>query len=357
MFPVPFLKSGAALFRHLIVLQALCCFYVALGANYTLDTLLKGDAFFEAFNFETIDDPTHGTVDYVDQATAEAAGMLNVTSLTGAVRFGADASSVVAADARGRKSVRLHSKATYADGGLFVLDLAHMPGGCGQWPAFWLLGPEPWPENGEVDIIEQVDLATQTLTTLHTTEGCSMDGTNSSMTGSWAAGDDASTEATDCYIDAPGQWENQGCQIVADSPVSFGQALNGAGGGVYALEWVADDHFAAWFWSARDGGAPADVKARDPDVASWGEPYAHFALGDNCPGAQHFADLALIFDLTFCGDWSGYDQPYGCADEIAANGWPATCDSFVRDYPAEFSDAYWLVNELAVYSPTTLGRQ
>jgi len=48
----------------------------------------------------------------------------------------------------GRPSVRIVSDNTYTHG-LFVLNLAHMPQGCGTWPAFWLLGPD-WPSHGEI---------------------------------------------------------------------------------------------------------------------------------------------------------------------------------------------------------------
>ena len=48
----------------------------------------------------------------------------------------------------GRPAVRIISDNTYTHG-LFVLDLSHMPYGCGTWPAFWLLGPD-WPTNGEI---------------------------------------------------------------------------------------------------------------------------------------------------------------------------------------------------------------
>ena len=34
----------------------------------------------------------------------------------------------------GRPAVRIESKARY-DGGLFILDVEHMPWGCGVWPA------------------------------------------------------------------------------------------------------------------------------------------------------------------------------------------------------------------------------
>ena len=35
-----------------------------------------------------------------------------------------------------RMSVRIQSKNNFT-GGLLVLDAAHMPAGCGTWPAFW----------------------------------------------------------------------------------------------------------------------------------------------------------------------------------------------------------------------------
>lgn len=50
----------------------------------------------------------------------------------------------------GRPAVRLISDNTYTHG-LFILDLNHMPYGCGTWPAFWLLGPD-WPTNGEIGV-------------------------------------------------------------------------------------------------------------------------------------------------------------------------------------------------------------
>jgi beta-glucanase (GH16 family) len=48
---------------------------------------------------------------------------------------------------------------------------ARLPCGRGTWPAFWMLGPDdiPWPENGEIDIMEQVGSAPDKIKgTIHT---------------------------------------------------------------------------------------------------------------------------------------------------------------------------------------------
>jgi hypothetical protein len=81
--------------------------------------------------FRQDSDPTNGYVDYVDENTASDAGLIYASG--NATYVGVDSSHV--ASGSGRQSVRLTSTASYTHG-LFVLDLAHMPGSvCGSWPA------------------------------------------------------------------------------------------------------------------------------------------------------------------------------------------------------------------------------
>ena len=76
-------------------------------------------------------DPQNGYVNYTDQTTAQRNGIIN-TGDNGNVFIGVDHTNT--ATGRGRSTVRLESLTTY-HGGLFVFDLAHMPGGiCGVWP-------------------------------------------------------------------------------------------------------------------------------------------------------------------------------------------------------------------------------
>ena len=40
-------------------------------------------------------------------------------------------------------------------------------GGLGYWPTFWILGPGQWPENGEIDIMEDVNSLSEVAGTIH----------------------------------------------------------------------------------------------------------------------------------------------------------------------------------------------
>ena len=69
-----------------------------------------------------------------------------------------DVSIIDPDDTRGRSSVRIALQKAYDDS-VIVLDLEHMPAGCATWPAFWTLSSTgPWPDGGEIDIIEGTPL-------------------------------------------------------------------------------------------------------------------------------------------------------------------------------------------------------
>ncbi len=55
-----------------------------------------------------------------------------------------------------------------AGGKLEVISSIQQPtGGLGYWPAFWMLGPGQWPENGEIDIMEDVNALSEVAGTIH----------------------------------------------------------------------------------------------------------------------------------------------------------------------------------------------
>jgi hypothetical protein len=75
-------------------------------------------------------DPTFGYVDYVNLATAEQYGLINLTEVgnTGVARWGVDTTATLDPNANlGRRSIRLQSVKAYTHG-LFILDVAHLPG-------------------------------------------------------------------------------------------------------------------------------------------------------------------------------------------------------------------------------------
>lgn len=67
----------------------------------------------------------------------------------------ADDKNTVPASARGRDSNRITSYKEYTDS-VVVLDVKHVPWGCGTWPAFWTVDVANWPNGGEIDIFECV---------------------------------------------------------------------------------------------------------------------------------------------------------------------------------------------------------
>jgi hypothetical protein len=136
-----------------MVYQKLALITFALGLflsitsvhGWLLDSTHQGASFFDGFDFFTASDPTHGFVKYVDKDTATSKHLTYNQGSQTIIR--ADNTTVTP---NGRPSVRIVSKAAY-NKGVFLLDLEHMPTGCGTWPAYWMVGPD-WPNSGEIDV-------------------------------------------------------------------------------------------------------------------------------------------------------------------------------------------------------------
>ena len=113
----------------------------ATTAPYVLDTVYSGASFADEWEFFTDLDPTGGCVRYVDKAEALAASMAGLnTSHNRSFDIRVDSTRIHhSCHGDGRPSVRLGSKKSWHLGGLFSIDLEHMPSGCGTWPAFWLV--------------------------------------------------------------------------------------------------------------------------------------------------------------------------------------------------------------------------
>ncbi|CAD0025199.1 unnamed protein product [Aureobasidium pullulans] len=288
----------------------------AVSYNYTLQDTYAGANFYDGFNFFTDPDPTHGFVEYVDKTTAMNSGILGFGQ--GTAKWGVDDTNVLYANSTGRQSVRLEGTVNY-NHGLFLADIKHMPGSiCGVWPAFWTLGDSNWPAHGELDIIEGVNTFTTNQIAAHTAPNCTM------------------------------TFQDQSGWAPTIKPV-MAMASNANGGGVYAMQWTSE-FMKVWFFPRN--GIPASITSGSPSPAlDFGTPVGNFD-GGSCDIDSHFINHRMIFDTTFCGDWAGsvYDQT-SCP---MASGGASGCVNYVAQNPKAFSEAYWEVNYIKVFSETVI---
>ncbi|TWU76808.1 hypothetical protein ED733_005579 [Metarhizium rileyi] len=296
-------------------------------ANYQLDTTYDTTNFFNDFNFFTGKDPTKGFVEYVDGQTANKEGLAK--SSPGGIFMGVDHQTKNPPN--GRKSVRVTSKKSFTHG-LFVADIAHMPGNiCGTWPAFWMLGPG-WPESGEIDILEGVNAQTQNVITLHTKPGCRMSNEGTIPSTQFASPDCGASGAS------------AGCGQRTSDTQAYGDGFNSMGGGVYATEWTSD-HIAVWFFSR--SRIPQDITSQNPNPSGWGPPTARFVGGSSCIIDHYFKNHQIVFDTTFCGDWAGAPQVWNSDPKCSALA--PTCKDYVAGNPDQFANAFWMVKSVKVY--------
>ncbi|CAG8891979.1 unnamed protein product [Penicillium egyptiacum] len=303
------------------------------ATSYSLVETWQGKNFLDYFNFHVGSDPTNGFVNYLDKETAESTGIVKVTD-SGSVYLGVDYATKLDPNGnKGRDSVRIGSK-KYYDQSLVIADIAHMPGStCGTWPAFWSVGRE-WPQDGEIDIIEGVNMQEHNEIVMHTAGTCSL--TDTDMTGS--------VNATGCGLDLG----PVGCKIEGHEG-SFGTPFNKQKGGVYSLQWT-DEFLKIWYFPR--SSIPASITSGKPDVTQFGTPMA--VVKESCDVANAFKPQSFVFDVTFCGDWAG--GVYGDSGCPMTNGDSfQSCQNYVANHPAVFKETYWEINSVKIYQTGVKG--
>lgn len=290
---------------------------------YQLLTSLDSTNFFDAFDFITYADPTHGQVTFNSQSAAEDKGLVYTTA-SGSIVLQADSWTALP-NGTHRDSVRLESKSPVVSGSLVVLDLTKTGWGPTTWPSFWTYGAPDWPQGGEIDIIEGVNEFTVNQVTLHTSDGCKLT-TLMEATGT--------VVGTDCNALIN---DNAGCGVRANSSDSSGAGFSAAGGGVYAMSWDSSA-ISVWFFSRAD--VPSDLSAEAPQPDGWPAPMARWSAG-GCDMDTFFKDQTMVFDITICGDWAGkvFEKAYG-----------GSCVEAVMD-PDNYKHAQMIINSLKVYTP------
>ena len=61
---------------YVLCLAALLMPVASANTNFVLEQSYRGGDFLDSFTWENFDDPTHGRVNYVDQATATSPGKM-----------------------------------------------------------------------------------------------------------------------------------------------------------------------------------------------------------------------------------------------------------------------------------------
>ncbi|KAK1252871.1 hypothetical protein MKX08_004058 [Trichoderma sp. CBMAI-0020] len=298
---------------------------------YFLDTSYAGEALLSGFNWFDGVDPSHGFVAYQNRQNAEQMGLYSIDHNSGVVRIGVDSTRRYSTLDRGRPSIRIESKETY-EHGLFIADFLHMPPShCGLWPAFWSYG-DNWPYDGEIDIIEGVNMAHNNIISAHTADGCTQD---SSINGLYS-GQQLNTQ---CAVGT----DNIGCGFnpSPDDVSSYGDGFNAAHGGVYAMEWN-EEHIRIWHFAR--GSIPRDIENKEPDPERWGQPVAIFG-GSSCDVDTYFKNMRLVLNINFCGDYG--NAVWGKTD--TCNQFAPTCAEYVAENPEAFANAFWDVRYIDAY--------
>ncbi|KAG1747521.1 glycoside hydrolase family 16 protein [Suillus occidentalis] len=293
------------------------------GAIYTLDECVRGEGFYDSFNFENITDPTHGRVTYVNRTTAESLNLTYATSDTFILR--ADDTTFLKVNDSGRNSVRIRSNQWYYEH-VVVFDIQHMPEGCGTWPAIWETKESDWPASGEIDILEGANNVVPNQSTLHTSHTYCL--------GSFIT---TNCDASVAY--------NAGCGVhLTEDKNNFGPNFNKNGGGWYAMERTLH-YIKVWFWERDDPFVPYEIRsgAWIVNTDNWGIPAANFPNSTECDIQSHFGANNIIINLTFCGDWAGNAANYN------ASGCPLDCVTYVNDNPSAFTNAYFQISSMNVY--------
>ncbi len=108
-----------------------------------------------------------GTVEFQTQDASQQLGLTSLNSAGNTIIKVDNTTSGVGNASFLRPSVKILTDYTISSGNLLLFDAVHMPFGCSVWPAFWSQGPA-WPDDGEIDIMEGVNLQVKNDISLHT---------------------------------------------------------------------------------------------------------------------------------------------------------------------------------------------
>ncbi|KAF5376167.1 hypothetical protein D9757_009320 [Collybiopsis confluens] len=338
----------------LLTTVAVLYWVLTLGRAYDVVREYSGITFFDEWDFYgSWDNLTLGDVNWLSQSDAFSQGLAYVNNAENVIIKVDNMHSV--AYPNKRNSVRITTKDLYGAGSLWIIDLVHIPYGCSVWPgntiplcsrdcspeifaAFWTMGPK-WPDDGEIDIIEGINLMPSNQMALHTTSGCFHNYTPPNQIGE--------TLMTDCSSPS-------GCTVGELQQNSFQSGFAEMGGGVFAAQFdVAGSNFVPSGSGAQRPNIPASITQADStspiDISQWGPPSANYLASDQCNITEFFTPQKLVLDITLCGNWAGLPEVYfpSCAE----GGSTGICynDNVIGD-GSNYNDAYFEIPYLRAYT-------
>ncbi|KAG5637617.1 hypothetical protein H0H81_003951 [Sphagnurus paluster] len=326
------LNTACRTFTALALLSLLQTAHLTTGAvAYDLVHAYAGASFFQGWDFYGgYDNLTSGDVVWLNAADALGQGLAYVNSAGRAV-LKVDNQHTVPFGQK-RSSIRITTQAAYGVGSLWIADMTHIPFGCSVWPAFWTKGPT-WPDNGEIDIMEYINLMPNNQMALHTLPGCVHSPPPNQL---------GNSSQLDCS-------QPSGCVVLETQPASTLQAFSDAGGGVWATQFDVAGIF-IWFWS-RANVPPSITNSTGTsgiDISQWGPPSASFPA-TTCNITQFFSPQNLIFDITLCGIWAGLGSEY--LPQCAGSGPSGICYNDNVVGPGDrYNDAYFEINYVRAYT-------
>lgn len=247
----------------------------------------QGPSFFEQFEFKWRDN-NHGSPEYLLQAEAEAAGVVEAHRTHAILRAGKASPRFEFK----RETAKIATKETW-NHFLATMQYSHVPFGCGVWPAFFTLAPDyPWPQGGEMDILEYVN-ADFSKSSLHTAKGCKLSSEAVQRVGAFPDRNDMDYDCETGYPDllgcAPNKWMKTGKDW----------ALNP---GVVAMEWTAD--FVKIFYIP-DNEIPEDLRSETPRPEQWERwLFSYYPLKESGCQPNVIQPQQMVLQISFCGDWA-----------------------------------------------------
>ncbi|KAG6810931.1 hypothetical protein H0H92_009738 [Tricholoma furcatifolium] len=197
------------------------------------------------------------------------------------------------------------------------------------WPAFWTKGPN-WPNDGEIDIIEGINLMLNNQMALHTLPGC------------MAVNQSGVSE--DCSSPA-------GCVFSETKQNSFQAGFAQMGGGVFAAQFDIAGIF-IWFFSRPDIptsiASASEAPSLSLDTSDWGPPSASYP-SSTCNITEFFSPQNLVLDITLCGTWAGLPEDYLATCANAGPTGQCYADNVVGS-GSNYGDAYFEINYIRAYT-------